>query len=59
MGTKGYVIFARGAIIFKTPVLVKSLPLLWYYKVDFVFYRELHIKVAQRCFSAWPVETVS
>lgn len=59
MGTKGYVIFAMGTIIFKTPVLVKSLPLLQYYKVGFVFYRELHMNVAQCCLSAWPVKTVS
>lgn len=44
MGTKSYVIFAMGTIIFKAFVLVKSLPLLYYHNVDFVFYRGLHIK---------------
>lgn len=59
MGTKGYVIFAMGTIIFKALVLVKSLPLLYYHKVDFVFYRGLHIKIAQCCTNAWPVLLVT
>lgn len=53
MGTKSYVIFAMGAIIFKAPVLVKSLPLLYYCNVDFGFCRGLHIKGAQCCTSEW------
>lgn len=51
MGTDNYVIFAMGTIMFKTPVLVKSLPLLWHYKVGFLFYRELDMKAAQCCMS--------
>ena len=53
MGTKSYVIFAMGTIIFKAPVLVKSLPLLYYCNVDFGFYRGLHIEGAQCCTSEW------
>lgn len=53
MGTKSYVIFAMGTIIFKAPVLVKSLPLLYYCNVDFGFYRGSHIEGAQRCTSEW------
>lgn len=54
MGTKSYVIFAMGTTIFKALVLVKSLPLLYYHNIDFVFYRELHIEGAHCCTNSQP-----
>lgn len=53
MGTQSYVIFATGTIIFKAPVLVTSLPLLYYRNVDFGFYRGSCIEGAQCCTSEW------
>ena len=53
MGTQSYVIFAMGTIIFKAPVLVKSLPLLYYRNVYIGFYRGSHIEEAQCCTSEW------
>lgn len=40
-------------------MVIKSLPYLYYYKVDSVFYRRLHTKVSWSCTNAWPVLSVT